>query len=153
MVNSWSLSLLFSGYKSCLFHSIKEHLNLHSYLSLNVWGERKMQGELAKRGWNLISLGCRACIETSFFGNPPCLPPRTHCSTSPQEMYWAECDFNISSHFGKALRVNSHTLVWFAFTGDPLALKKLQLPQRGDGHEQICVVFLLKTVSLHEGSG
>lgn len=72
-VSSWSLSLLFSGYKSCLFPSIKEHLNLYSYLSWNVWEERKMQWELAKRSCNLIGEGLQG-LHRNFLHWEPLLP-------------------------------------------------------------------------------
>lgn len=142
VVNGWSLSLLFSGYKRCLFHSIKEHLNLYSYLSWNVWGERKTQFELAKWSWNLICMGCSVCTETSFTGDPSSLPRAAPAHRKCVLLSMIPASAVIWEKLSSE-SIISHALV---------ALKKPQLPKRGDRHWQICAVFLLKTVSLCECS-
>jgi len=49
VVKCWSLSMQFLNHKSCLFHPIKEHLNLYGYSSLKAIIE--MGGE-KRRGLN-----------------------------------------------------------------------------------------------------
>lgn len=155
-VNGWSPSLLFSGYKSCLFHSIKEHLNLYSSLSLNVWGERKTQGEWANWRWNLICKGCGLQgLHRNFLHWESLLPVPSAPTAAPMHRKYIQSSM-IPTSAGISAKppesIISHALVWSTLTGDSLVLKKVQLPKGGERQWQICFVFLLKTVSLCEYS-
>lgn len=137
VVSSWSLSLLFSGYKSCLFPSIKEHLNLYSYLSWNVWEERKTQWELAKWSCNLIGEGLQG-LHRNFLhwepllpDRPPHLAPRAApvCRKCTPEL---DSNSKPSSPARLSQSIISCVLLWSTFTRDPLTLKRLQPPKGGE---------------------